>query len=216
MHKNKDKTPFKKSWKVPLIIVGIGVSISVIMYSILAFFVASSIAAHPNINADAAIVLGARIYKNGTNNPCLVSRVNMAAKLYKQKKVSTIIASGGNDREDGVNEATEMQKMLVAKGIPMQNVLLENQSTSTYENLQNAKKIMTDHAIKSTIIVTEPFHVERAKLVAKTLGINAQFAASESSPCWQNGTYFSHYFLKEPIAVLSYILTGKITLSAFN
>lgn len=214
MQPGSDEGRFRRIWGKRVIILGIGVVIVRILYGSLALYIIQNVSLYPTINSDVAIVLGAGINKNGKRNPCLLSRVNMGTKLYKSERVKKIIVSGGNDKEDGVNEAEEMKKMLLAQGVSKENILLEPTSASTYENLKNSKVVMKTNKLKSAIIVTEPFHIGRAKLIAKTLNLNTQFAASENSSCWENGFYFSHYFLKEPIAIFSYILTGKIKISA--
>lgn len=197
-----------------VILSGVLFGIPVILYLSLALYVASF--THPPLSgtADAALVLGAKAYKGETYNPCLVSRVTTAATLIEHHTVKTILVSGGNDNEDQVNEAETMKKILLAHGVSAAVIFEEKAATSTYENFVFSKEIMRHTGIHSVVVVTEPFHIARARLIARSLGVNAQYIAAADSPCWTKWTYLSRYFLKEPFAILLYILTGKISLTA--
>lgn len=192
-----------------LIIVSILVGSGVAIYLFLAIFVASNASLSPRKTTDVAIILGARVNINNNINPCLLSRITSGKELYASQKVKKIIVTGGNDKEDNANEAEDMKKVLVTLRIPQNDILTETKATSTYENLLYSKEIMKKNNLRTATIVTEPFHIARAKLVAKSLHIDSEFKASDNSPCWEKG-YLTKYFLKEPIAIISYILTGKI------
>jgi vancomycin permeability regulator SanA len=165
--------------------------------------------------ADVGIVLGAKSYKGKEYNPCLVSRVNTGVSRYSQGRVVYLLFSGGDDREDRVNESETMKKIAIERGVAENAILLEKQSTSTYENLVNSQKIMKERGLEKAIIISEPFHMARARLIGRTLGIQAEYMASADSPCWNRWTYFSRYFLKEPITIMYYVVTGKISLLSF-
>lgn len=103
-----------------------------------------------------------------------------------------------------------MKKIAVDLGVKEDDTFLEDSSKSTYENLLNSQKIMNDHHLNSSIIVTEPFHIARTELVARKLGYTFTVSPSSQSPCWIPWKYATKYFIKEPIAILSYKLGNKI------
>jgi uncharacterized SAM-binding protein YcdF (DUF218 family) len=160
--------------------------------------------------ADAIVVLGARSYINGKYNPCLKARVDHAVSLYKDKYAPKILMTGGNDREDQVNEAETMRKIAVEQGVPAKAILLEKQASSTYENFIYSIPLLQAAGVRSVIIVTEPFHMARAAAVAEKAGLHATVSPATDSSCWQHGKYISRYFLKEPVAFLLYKLHGKL------
>jgi uncharacterized SAM-binding protein YcdF (DUF218 family) len=162
------------------------------------------------IRSDAILVLGAKAYHGSSYNPCLVSRIDHAAELYKAKYANKILVSGGFDKEDNVSEAETMKKIEVNFGVSAENILLETSSTSTYENLLFSQKVLKSAHLNSVIIVTEPFHVTRASLVAKKLGLKFTISPASDSQCWVPWKYFSLYFLKEPLAVLLYKIENKL------
>ena len=90
------------------------------------------------------------------------------------------------------------------------DILIEGDSTSTYENLFFSQKIMKKEQLQSVIIVTEPFHSPRAKLIAEKMGLNFTISPTLTSPCWNKWTYFSRYFLREPVVLIAYKLLGQI------
>lgn len=159
--------------------------------------------------AELVLVLGARAYVNNELNPCLVSRVKKAVNLYKKNYASKLLMSGGVDKEDKINEAKTMRDLAIKLGVPKQDILIESQSTSTYENLLYSKRILKKHNINNIIIVTEPFHSLRASLVAKKQGINAISSPTQTSVCAKKG-YLSRFFLKEPLAIMIYKLQNKL------
>jgi uncharacterized SAM-binding protein YcdF (DUF218 family) len=183
-----------------------------LVYLALAFFVAGSVDVDTDRTADAALVLGAKSYRGGGYNPCLVSRVLRAVELYKDMQVLRLVLSGGTDSEDGRNEAEMMREIAVQNGVREEDVVLERESTSTYENLLLSRKIMQKEHIESVVIVSEPFHMARIRLVSESLGLNASYSAAVDSPCWTRWKYLSRYFLKEPFSIIYYLLMGKISI----
>lgn len=180
------------------------------IYLSLAIYIALQAERDTKSKADVILVPGARSYIGGKYNPCLKARVEHSVALYKNLYASKILMSGGIDREDGINEADTMEKMAIEQGVPAGDILKEKAASSTYENFSLAKSILKINRLSSVIIVTEPFHIARAALVAKKLGYNFSVSPAKDSPCWLPDKYFSKYFLKEPFAVMMYKLQGKL------
>ncbi len=181
-----------------------------IIYSLLALYLVNQAENDEKKQADVILVLGAKAYRNNSYNPCLVARVQHAVNLYKDKYAPKLLFSGGTDFEDGTNEAQTMEQIASSLGVPPKDILLETSSTSTYENLLYSKKILQNKNFKSIILVTEPFHSPRARLVAKHLKLNVFTPPAIKSKCWLEKKYFSKYFLKEPLAIMYYKITKKL------
>ena len=58
-------------------------------------------------------------------------------------------------------------------GVPEEDIQMEETSTITQENLENAKRIMDENAYEKAIIVSDPLHMKRAMLLAKDTGMEA-------------------------------------------
>ena len=117
-------------------------------------------------NADVAIVLGASTY-NGHPSPVYQERINHAVDLYKKHLVKKIITTGGYGKGNPVSDAYNAKLYAVSQGVPEDDVLTEDQSTVTLENLINAKKIMDVYNYQTALIVSDPLHMKRAMLMAK-------------------------------------------------
>lgn len=182
----------------------------VTFYTAVFLAVANNAESDASVNSDAILVLGARVYIGDKFNPCLGTRIIKAVDLYKAGKAGKVIFSGGDDKEDGISEAEAMKQLAIEKGVPKEDILVEKSSTSTYENFILSKKILEQNNLKSVIIVTEPFHIKRSSLVADKLGIDYSVSPAKDSPCWINNKYFSRYLLKEPVAILAYMMQGKL------
>ncbi len=184
--------------------------IPAVIYLLLAFYVAKN-AEHDNKKqADVILVLGSKINRDQVINPCLVARVEHAVELYKANYAPKLLVSGGVDKEDNANEAQEMKKIAMFLGVPEKDILLESESTSTYENMLFSKKILNEEHMNSIIIVTEPFHLPRSLLAAKKAGLNAVGSPATKSICWANNKYLTLYFAKEPLAIMYYKLKNRV------
>ncbi|AUH72056.1 YdcF family protein [Legionella sainthelensi] len=160
--------------------------------------------------ADVILVLGTKAYHDDQYNPCLVARVQHAVALYKTNYAPKLLFSGGNDGKDGTNEAQAMKEMALYLGVSEEDILLEPASTSTYENLLFSEKILTAKQFNSILLVTEPFHLPRAMLVAQKIGLHVSSSPAIESLCWQKNRYFSRHFLREPLAIIYYKIKNQL------
>lgn len=114
--------------------------------------------------ADAALVLGNSVYKNGKPNPCLRSRVAAGAELYHKGKVTKLVVSGGTD-SDGSNEARHMKAIAVELGVPESHILTETKSENTYENILFSSIALSNNS--SVVLVSADYHLKRASWLAR-------------------------------------------------
>ncbi len=122
--------------------------------------------------ADAAVVLGAAVLRTEPS-PVFIERLRHAAELYKAGAVKKIVVSGGLAQGDKFSEAVAGRDWLVGQGVPTENVLLEDQSHTTFQNLQNVKPILSSNSLGRVLIVSDPLHMKRAMTIALADGIDA-------------------------------------------
>ena len=95
---------------------------------------------------DYIIIHGAGL--DGTRpTPLLAGRIDKALELWnKQHQQGKFVASGGQGADEVVSEAQAMRDYLLEKGVPADAILMEDKSTTTWENLKNSIAVIrTDH-----------------------------------------------------------------------
>lgn len=115
-----------------------------------------------------AIILGAKV--NDTT-PSLSLRYRLDAALAYAKKYPAIILvlSGGQGLDEGISEAQAMANYLSAQEFPLTRMILENRSTSTYENLSNSKELIPTY-VSGITLITSDYHIARTGMLAEKIG----------------------------------------------
>ncbi len=116
-----------------------------------------------------ALVLGAMVWEDGELSHILLDRVNTGIELYKQKKVNKLLFSGDHGRKK-YDEVNAMKKYAISKGVSVEDIFLDHAGFRTYDSIYRAKNIFN---IKSMIIVTQSFHLNRAVYTAREVGVSA-------------------------------------------
>jgi len=122
--------------------------------------------------ADVAIVLGAATW-NGTPSPVFKRRINYAITLYEEGMVRKIIFTGGLGRGESTPESVAAKREALAHGVAVNDVFIETLSHTTEQNLANAKRIMGQEGLVTSIIVSDPLHMRRSLIIAHDLDIEA-------------------------------------------
>ncbi|ABY91951.1 MAG: hypothetical protein PWQ37_2816 [Candidatus Petromonas sp.] len=125
--------------------------------------------------SDVIIVLGCAVYGK-TPSPFFKERLDEALRLYKEGYGKYIIVSGGKGPGENISEAEAGKEYLLKNGIPEKIILTDNKSLSTYENLFFSKEIMDKNSLKTAIIISNKFHLKRASVIAKRIGIDASYS----------------------------------------
>lgn len=188
----------------------LGISIYGILYGIVGISAYQFLAKPPMQKADAALILGNRTFLNGEPNPCLTGRVDEGVRLAKLGLVSTLAMTGGRDYEDNAIEALEMEKYAKFQGFTGQ-ILLEARSSSTQENFAFSRPILEAANVKSVIIVTEPYHLWRAKKMVEAGHLGQNFTvtyAAAPSQCWVKWGMVFKGALREPLAIINNYAKG--------
>jgi uncharacterized SAM-binding protein YcdF (DUF218 family) len=134
-----------------------------------------------NKHRKAAIVLGAALWHNQPS-PALRERLNKALQLYKNSKVDQLILSGGLGSDEQQTEANAMKTYLLRYGVPESKMIVEDRSSNTKENLANTKHILKQYpSIDSLYLVTHDYHMTRALIYAKQVGLSVSPAPAHST-----------------------------------
>jgi len=131
--------------------------------------------------ADAGIVLGAALW-NDRPSPALRERLEYARALLENGTVKTLILSGGHGgRASTLSEAEGMRNYLVEKGVPEDKLLLEMDSTSTYQNLVFSSMLAEEKGLSTYLVITHDYHAARAGEIAEYAGFDLAGVAGVKS-----------------------------------
>lgn len=180
-----------------------------LLYASLVFYVHSHAFIDSAAPADAIIVLGTRPNTYGAN-PCLVARVRQAASLYRKGLAPKIVFSGGKLGGDTFSEAEVMERIAPDFGIAQEDIFVESRSTSTHENLLFSSEILSREGLSSVIIVSDAYHLPRAALIAKKLGMHYTLSPAQDSPCTTQRHNIVLFSINEPLKMVLYAITGKL------
>lgn len=123
-------------------------------------------------SADAAIVLGAAVAR-GRPSAVFRERINHAVALYQQGYVETLIFTGSVGWGDELSEAAVGRMYAIEKGVPAEDILLEEYSTNTIENLYYARQVAQANGVETFLIVSTPYHMKRALEISDDLEMEA-------------------------------------------
>lgn len=163
---------------------------------------------------DYIIIHGAGLMSDGTPTPLLKKRIDKAVELWhKCGEKPMLIPSGGQGADEIISEAESMARYLNENGVDMTKVMLEDKSTTTFENLGRVKDIVDarEHGHKyRCIFVTSNYHVLRTAFYSKKINLNAQGVG-----CRTAGYYLPSAFLREYAALMVYLKWVAILYAAF-
>jgi uncharacterized SAM-binding protein YcdF (DUF218 family) len=177
------------------ILVVFALTLSVIFY----FGHIKNIPAH----ADAAIVLGAKVNINNTPSDPLLNRTDEAVNLYKGNLVDWIITTGGQGL-GYIPESKSARGLAAKQGVPLSKILIETDSHTTYENIQDIVDVAKQHNINSVIIVSDRFHLARGVMVAKYFGFKQVYWDYPATSSYTKKELALNY-LREAVAIWAYL-----------
>lgn len=128
--------------------------------------------------AQVAIVLGAKVYDDGTPAPMLTDRLETGIALYKLGKVDKLLLSGDHGQTD-YDEVNTMLDYVLVRGIPDEDVFTDHAGFSTYDTMYRARDVFK---VTKAVVVTQGFHLARAVYTARTLGLEATGVAADIQP----------------------------------
>lgn len=120
-------------------------------------------------DVDCIVVLGCKVYDDGTPSAMLEDRLRRGVALYDLGAAPKLLMSGDHGREN-YDEVDAMKQYAVDAGIPSVDVFMDHAGFSTYETIYRAKEIFGADKI---LIVTQEYHLYRSLYVAESLGIEA-------------------------------------------
>ena len=130
--------------------------------------------------ADAIVVLGAAQY-NGRPSPVLKARLDHALELYDRELANRIIATGGHGLGARFSEGEVSRRYLSEHGVPAEFITVETTGQSTMQSVAVVGEIMDRMQLRSCIVVSDDYHMHRAKKMLEELKYSATQVIDTSS-----------------------------------
>jgi uncharacterized SAM-binding protein YcdF (DUF218 family) len=159
--------------------------------------------------ADVILVLGSAVWPNEQPSPSLRARTERAIELYHEGYAPYLLLSGGLGRYPP-EEAEVMRRLALAAGIPEQALILDQEARSTRESITSARVIMQEGGWETALIVSDPFHIQRALLMAADAGFEAYGVPALHSPTYTIPSRRVFYTSREVLALWYYLLQRAI------
>lgn len=131
--------------------------------------------------ADAVVVLGAAQY-DGRPSPVLRARLDHAIRLYHAGIAPRMITTGGVGPGDTVSEAVVGRRYAIRHGVPADAILTERSGMGTTQSIASVAQLMREGNMESAVLVSDPFHMLRLRLLATRFGIEAHSSPTRTSP----------------------------------
>ncbi len=122
-----------------------------------------------------ALVLGAGLERNGKPSEILVDRLMTAVDLFHAQKVDYLVMSGST--RENYNEPEAMISAARGYGVPDTVLFSDGYGNSTLDSCINLKK---NYSPSSVLIISQNFHLPRALLLQRLLGVEAFGIAAQN------------------------------------
>ena len=129
---------------------------------------------HDTEKPDYLVVLGAGL-RGRSISASLLYRLETALDFHDMYPDLKIVVSGGQGEGEDMTEALAMKNFLVDNGVDPSLIIMEDKSTNTYENFLYTKNVLEEETRKEDFtitIISNNFHMYRAKFLAKEVGFN--------------------------------------------
>ena len=122
--------------------------------------------------ADVIVVLGAAEY-SGRPSPVLRARLDHALELYRRRIATRIMTTGGAGGDPIFTEGDVGRAYLIAHGVQSEAILVEPEGESTMHTAAAIAEIMRRMNLRSCVVVSDGYHIFRAKKILEGLGVRA-------------------------------------------
>jgi uncharacterized SAM-binding protein YcdF (DUF218 family) len=130
---------------------------------------------------DAIVVMGAAQF-DGRPAPVLAARLDQVVILWNQGLADRVVVTGGNQPGDRFTEAEASRRYLVDRGVPDGAILAENTGRTSYDSLVGVRDVLEPLGLRTVLLVTDPYHSLRVRLIAEELGLEAYVSPTRTSP----------------------------------
>lgn len=155
--------------------------------------------------AEAIVVLGAAQY-NGRPSKVFKARLDHALELYKKGYSKTVITTGSYGGDPNYSEAHVATEYLAEHGVDEADIITEQASLTTHDSIRAVSDIVKSKSWKTVLVVSDGFHLFRAKQMFEDEGITAYTSPAPDSPIEISASQRLWYSLREVFLFSAYRL----------
>ncbi len=145
------------------------------------------------------LIPGAAVYSKGKPSPIFGARIRKAFELKKSGRVKNLVLTGGKAPGE-ITEAEAAMKYLINLGVKPNNLIVENETSTTVEQIKFIKsKLLKKVEFSGVLIISDGFHLSRTLQIGKFFGINADGVSSGYKLSFEKTLF---YRTRESIALL--------------
>lgn len=153
--------------------------------------------------ADYYLTLGALVNPNGQPSAALAARCDTALALLEAHPGSYAILCGGQGGDEPRTEAAAMRDYMISHGADADRLILEDKSSTTIENIANAKKLLPDGA--GAAVITNDYHLARARRLLAHAGLGDAGVPAKTPYPGQ----WTAVRCREYCSIMGLVLTGR-------
>ena len=160
----------------------------------------------PKEQVEYVVVLGAKVNRHGPS-VSLWDRICAAYEYAVDHPDTTLILSGGQGTDEPITEAECMHRELVELGIDPKQLRMEDEATSTWENLKFSLDLMEEETgvrPQKIGVLSSEYHLFRASLFAKACDVEFVGIPARTSRWGQR----INHFMREVAGVWHYLILG--------
>jgi uncharacterized SAM-binding protein YcdF (DUF218 family) len=124
----------------------------------------------PPLAPDCFVIPSYALKDSHTPTKPTAAEIQLAAEWWQRFPQSSLIMCTGDNQRLGISNASVMAAYAVSLGVPPANVIEEDRSLNTYENLYNARQIIQERGFKQPALVTLDLYTRRAVATARKMG----------------------------------------------
>ncbi len=195
----RSKTGLKRALIVLLVLVLAAVLAFGVLLGIVLTGSRDSVRGDPRI----MIILGCQVKPWGPSI-LLQDRLDKALEYFEAHPDTVIVTSGAQGADEPSTEAAAMRDYLVERGVPSEQILLEERSTNTLENIRYSLDVLAEHGYDVTAdiaVVSNGFHLARVRMIwgrvcGGTYNLSTLAAPSSHAPSRLK------MYVREPLALV--------------
>ena len=160
----------------------------------------------PPYDRDYIIILGCGLRSDGTPMPLLKGRIDAALDFERKQfdatgKHAKFVPSGGQGADEVISESLSMSNYLMEQGVAQEQILLEDQSVNTMQNMQFSGEVIKKDAESfenaKIAFATTNYHIFRGYILARKNGFEAKGISAKTKKY-----FYPNAFLREFIGLL--------------